>query len=547
MKRSVVVLTALSLCVASVLAASALSDSNLLTNIASVLPAASISPSVSSSITQSDGKPLFVGAENQKIVKNSDVAIDDSGAAVAVWKGAEDEAIENRRIWANYFDGKGWGKSVMIESPGSSDSKDAQVVAVAPGHMVTIWDATSNGKKAENSGFVSFMDARNGVWSAVYKAPGQWSTAQLVSRAPPEFSTNHPRIAAVLGNAASSANAASAIAVWLEYYDFRGRSSIPRAPAGMTTHRIMSAVYSAATGWGVPIQISDSAAVGAESPEVTINKQGQAIAVWLEKYDDGGPARQNPVRRAFYSSFQLGSSQWSKPQMIEAPEAVNQDVSNVVVSSNDAGDVVFAWVQYANNCGHAFAKRSIKTEASQKVDIAWEPAKRLTPILPSPSNGDRVRGKNCSFLIRNMKVGLDASGNTLVAWDTANGPFDNQVYAAYAPVGSAWQPQTWVPQSEDADTTGIRFAFVAPGKAVVLSVYNRSNPERYHIVAHRFEGSNASQPWSGSELIDQPDGGSAFSVRLAVNANGQAISTWSQDIKNKSVVSSYTWNTNTTK
>ena len=476
---------------------------------------------------QAPGTPVFISA-NVEVGENGNLAFDASGAAVAVWQKAD-------KVWANHYDGnsKTWGQSVMIGSAQSFASTDAQIVATSPGHMLAIWNAADSDKRDERS---------YGVWSAVYNAKnseksteksveeGQWANAVPVSRAPPAFSTHHPRVAV---------NSSHAVAVWLEYFDASKANEIPAVAGPPKSSRIMSAVYTAGKGWGTPMQISDNAAATPEEPEVSIDKLGRATAVWLQRYDLGSSTPS--ARRLYYSVLQPQSSRWTTPLMLDDPDPL-ANVQYPAVSSNGAGDTVIAWVQTQGKCYYAMAARSVKHAASQKQETVWEPAVRLTPEWPALSTQPRSDGMDYPCFITEVTAAIDAAGNAMVAWEASSA--QSTSYLAFAPAGQPWRAQAALPYSEGASAGDMRMVFTAPGKAVVLSGYGRLEPPRRRVVKHHFDANNNTQPWSASQLIDWPNGSGAFGATLAVSPNGQTISTWQQSNLYKSGFSAYTWNIN---
>jgi hypothetical protein len=492
-----------------------LNGNALLTWLALSLPSVGTGPAP----PQAPGTPVFISAGDVDVGHNGNIAFDASGAAIAVW-----ETKDN--VWANQFDGntKTWGQNVMIDNAQTFASNDAQIVAVSPAQMVTLWNAADSNNRSEKS---------YGVWSAVKNAEkGQWASAVLVSRAPPAFSTHQPRMAA---------NASNAVAVWREYFDAEKAEKLPAGAGEPKSSRIMSAVYAAGKGWGTPVQISDSAATQPEDPEVTIDKQGRATVVWLQNHDLGLSGLS--TRRLYYSVLQPDKNRWTAPQMVDDPDPV-ANMQLPVVSSNDAGDTVIAWVQSMQSqgkCNYAMAMRSAKPEASQKPGIAREAAKQFTPEWPAQYTQARTDGMDYPCFITEITAAIDNAGNALVAW--AESTSHTTGYVAYAPAGQPWRARVELPYKQGGD---LRLAFVAPGKAVVVSGYSQWEPSRRRVITHQFDANNDKQPWSNSQLIDWPDGigRGAFGASLVVSPNGQAISTWQQKTIDKMGFSAYTWNIN---
>jgi hypothetical protein len=520
MKRIIIpILIVLALGGLALLAMLVLNGKALLTSLALTLPSVGSGPAP----PQAPGTPVFISRGDVEIGSNGNLAFDVSGTAIAVWEAKD-------KVWANQFESntKTWSQSVVIDSAQSFASNDAQIVAASPGQMVALWNSANSSNRDERS---------YGVWSATYSIKssekniekGQWASAGLVSRAPPAFSTHHPRLAAHGG---------SAVAVWLEYFDATKISQLPVGAGEPKSSRIMSAVYTAGKGWSVPMQISDSAAARPEDPEVSIDKQGRATAVWLQEYQlsFSGPL----MRRLYYSVLQPSSAQWTKPHMVDDPDPM-ANVQLPLVRSNDAGDTVVAWVQTEGKCQYAVAMRSVKSDTSGKPDTTWEPAKRLTPEWSAEHTQLRIDGMDYPCFITEVTAAVDSAGNTLVGW-AASGNHTTG-YVAYASAGQPWRAQVALPYNQGGD---LRLTFASPGKAVALSGYSQRQPSRRRVIAHQFDANNDKQPWRNSQLIDWPNGDGAFGASLAVSPSGQAISTWQQGNLDKKGFSAYTWNINDT-
>jgi hypothetical protein len=319
----------------------------------------------------------------------------------------------------------------------------------------------------------------------------------------------------------------------------------------------MSATYSIATGWSTPVKVNDASTPIPEEPEVSIDQQGRAIAVWLQPYSaDGTKALSKDeglyVKRLHYSVLQPGSTSWSKPQLMQGIEQTAH-VSQPRVRSNAAGDVVIVWAQKKGrktsdrqeNCEIATATRLIQSESkkSEKSELAWDTPKHLH----APA-GDFA----CS--ISGLQLAIDTAGNALVGWTAYAQPERDHV--AYAAKGQPWRAQLALPHSDSGSTAQLRIAFVSPGRAVVVGTYAKHDQPRHsrrtHIVKHHFDANkwDAKTPslaWSASQRIDWPNGASAQQPTLAVHPNGQAISSWRQIIPGKAGISAYVWSTNTAK
>lgn len=515
--------------------------------------AASAIPDAEGLPPQTPGTPVFISSGDSEAGQDNGVAVDTSGEIMMVWE--ETNKVLTKRYRSKII-GKsseeGWSASTEIMIPPLTEPVATRVVSVAPGYMLAFW--TARDRRQDIPGGWPYA-----VWSASY-AKGQWSAAIPVSKtlpvaalagkspagqAPTGVSTHHERLAVSTGKDAASGKA---IAVWQEWW------CVGACITSVKLSRIMSATYNAEKGWSTPIQVNNDSTPTPEEPEVSIDQQGRAVAVWRQRYDRSGTKVSADseglwIQRLHYSVLQPGSTRWAAPHLVEGitPTA---NVSKAAISSNAAGDAMIAWAEKKGrkgsdtqeNCEVVMATRLVKT------DLSWE-----SPKAVSKPAGDFA----CDIVGFNMA--LDTAGNALVGWTASVQPERDHV--AYAPAGQPWRAQLPLPYSNSGKTSQLRIAFVSPGRAVVVGTYVKHGQDRRsmrsHIVTHHFDASkmdtattskaDPSQAWTASQRIDWPKGASAQQPTLAIHPNGQAISTWRQMIPGKAGISAYTWNTNTAK
>lgn len=486
------------------------------------------------------GTPIFISSGDSEAGQGNGVAFDASGSIMTVWE-------ETDKVSTKSYHGKVngklndtsksevWGATTEIVIPPKTEPVGTYVLSLGLEHMLAFW--TARDRRKDVPGGWPYA-----VWSASY-TNGQWSAAVPVSKSAPGMSSNQEQIAVAASKDAASGKA---IAVWQE----RGCTGSCTENTSVKLSRIMSATYSAASGWSTPIQINDSSTPLPEAPQVSIDQQGRAIAVWTQFYDiTGTKVLQKEeglrIKRLHYSVLQPGSSRWAKPLLVAGVEST-ADMSQARVSSNAAGDALVAWAQKKGrkdtdkqeNCEVVMATRLVKTDSS-KPDLSWE-----TPKPLSKPAGDFA----CNIV--SFSMALDAAGNALVGWTASVQPERDHV--AYAAAGQAWRAQLPLPYSDMGSTSQLRIAFVSPGRAVVVGTYAKHGQDRRsrrsHIVKHHFEADKMdvkapAQAWSASQLIDWPEGQglSAQQPTLAVHPSGQGISTWRQAARSGNGIHAYTW------
>ena len=171
-----------------------------------------------------------------------DVAVDASGAAIAVWY-QHDGARYNIR--ANRYDKiSGWGGNVLIESNNAGHAAMPKVAVNASGGGTAVWRQTDG--------------TRYSIWANRYVVGSGWGTAALVETADAGDAWD-PEVGMDAGG--------NAVAVW-RYDDG-------------TSNNVLANRYVAGSGWGTAASIEQDSA-SAWSPMVAVGSTGEAVAVWYQ-------------------------------------------------------------------------------------------------------------------------------------------------------------------------------------------------------------------------------------------------------------------------
>ena len=222
------------------------------------------------------------------------VAMDDAGKAIAVWRQYDGSQFS---IYANYFDGKEWDSAELIETSTTGNANYPQIAMNGDGKAMVVWEYRVSGhtsimtnnfdgsewgipQNVGNDDADSPQIAMNedgeafGVWrqynnflydiSAGSFDGTSWDTAKLI-----DYDNNgsaySPQIA--------MDDAGNAVAVWKQYDGFRYNIWANHFDASLTSPK-----------WGTAERI-ESERGSADAPQVAMNNDGKAIAVWAQ--DDG--------------------------------------------------------------------------------------------------------------------------------------------------------------------------------------------------------------------------------------------------------------------
>jgi hypothetical protein len=236
------------------------------------------------------------------------IAIDRNGNALAMW-----EQFDGTRksIWANrYVIGTGWGSARRIESNDASDAQGVQLTVDAVGNALAVWQQADGPHER--------------IWANSYRADGDWGTAAVIGGTD-VGDASRPQIAIRNG---------SGFAIW-------------QLSAGTRT-AIFARRYEAGSFSDAVFVLSDSIS-SASFPQVAVDSQGNAIAVWGQK--NAPPLiNQDAVYGATMSSFTPADGGWSFPRSIETPNEGGLDEIHPQLAIG-ANDLAFTAWDHLNSAG----------------------------------------------------------------------------------------------------------------------------------------------------------------------------------------------------
>jgi hypothetical protein len=395
----------------------------------------------------------------------SDLGFDEDGNAIGVGIGADSGGDPVVRAMVRPFGGQ-WSASVPVSASGGGDV-DAPRVAVDPhGNAVAIWSVFSDEVRV-----------------ASRPAGGQWSAPQVISEG--GAAGEHDIVIDAQGTAtaiwAEFAETASPAAyvvrsasrpnggVWSSAVNLSaggdGVLSQPRLavdPQGNVTAVwrgfgpdpvVRSKSRTAAGTWSSTVSDLSSGSASVEDPQVAVDAQGTATAVWASSSGGGsGPVVQAARRVAggawsaaedlgdgrapqvavdpqgnatavwewagltstvVFSSSRPAAGQWSNP----APMATGDDVGKVGypwVAADPQGNVTAVWARYDN-------PDTLLAQATRHVagSSSWSPTIDLTvgyPITAIPA------------------AGIDPQGHVSVVWSSSVDPWSG-FSSVFDPIG----------------------------------------------------------------------------------------------------------------
>ena len=239
-----------------------------------------------------------------------EIAIDPDGNGIAVW--FQHDGTRNN-IWANRYSAASatWGAAVLIETDNAGTAKNPEIAMDHSGNAIVVW-YQSDGTR------YNILANRYSTSSAA------WGTAQLIE-------TNDAGAGAYAYSPQIAMDGSgNALVVWYQY-----DSSMH--------NNIWANRYSTPSGtWGTAQLIETDNAGGAYNPQIAMDGNGNALAVWAQS--DG---TRNNISA---NRFNTASGTWGVVQLIGTDIARNAYPPRIAM--DNSGNAVAVWFQYDNGTSY---------------------------------------------------------------------------------------------------------------------------------------------------------------------------------------------------
>jgi hypothetical protein len=287
------------------------------------------------------------------------VAFDRHGDAIAVWSSEEVGGNNPSHeypidvVQSAYRPVRGsWQTPVDLSEPGG-EATEPQVALDADGNAVAIWEAKDNRARC----FGEHM-----VRASSRPAGGAWQTPVDLSGTGGECRAEGPRLAVD--------SRGDAVAVWI-------RSELV---AGRGARWVQAASRPAGGSWQAPIDLSQvGGSAGAAEPEVAIDPQGDAVAIWEQGFENG---------EFMQASIRPAGGAWQAPEDVSEPGQTTEPD----VALDASGNAIAVWHRYQ---GHVIQS------AVRPAGGAWQTPVNVTEVNEGTSQ---------------PRVASDRSGNAVAVW-----------------------------------------------------------------------------------------------------------------------------------
>ncbi len=411
---------------------------------------------------------------------------------------------------------RSWSPAISLDN--SSTNQFVPDVAVdGNGNAIVVW-------------FQSNDNGISNVWASRYVSGHGWEP-------PAQIETEE---AVASGCRVAMDPNGNAIVTWVQR-DFRpGHGS-----------NVWAALYRVGTGWDAPSFIGNDNAFTAENPRISMDGNGNALAVWeqLELLD-------SIISRTIWANRYTWGVGWGTLVRV-GPNTGSSFSPDVAVDPMGNGIVVWAQQEDGANLmtgRRVWASRYVAGEgwenpspieeslavavgtpkvamnAQGNATVVWGQSEVLTPPRVCSNRYEYGKGwglsertvSDNSWENYNPDVSIDSGGNAITVWSSPPWSQDT-LWANRYGIGSGWG----LPRSIGFDNNMIvfdaRVGMDGAGNGIVA--WTQSEFPTETVMANRFVPGSG---WSTPVKIDTGDGVAMRRIRLAVSARGDAFAVWEQ-------------------
>jgi hypothetical protein len=398
------------------------------------------------------GWGLAVPLETQDgSVDSPQVAVDNSGNAIAVWNQFDGA---HQSVWANrYVALTGWDTPTLLELDDTSHAVYPQVAMDAAGDAVVVW-LRDTGATVE-------------LWSNRYVAGSGWGAATQVDT----NATGGPENCQIAID-----DSGNALAVWDQGDGAR--------------YNIWANWYAPGTGWGTAMLIETDDAGSDIAPQVAVDGDGNAVAVWRQS--DG-------TRTNIWANRYPAGTRWGTAELIETDDA--GDATYPTVGVDGSGNAVAVWEQSNGSRTNVWANQYV-------MRAGWG----RPQLIETNDSGDAHQAR----------VAVDAKGDAVVSWYQYDG-ITNNIWANRYTAGGRWGDAEIIETNNVGYASDPRVGVDAAGNAV--AVWSDFDGTRQNLWANQ---AAAGSGWGAAALLETRSEGWVMSSQLAMAASGTAVAVWMQ-------------------
>ena len=384
-----------------------------------------------------------------------------------------------------------WGTAVQIHDAGS-----APAVAVdAGGNAIAVWTQT------------------NDFWSSRYTSSDGWSPAEIISGGGDPLPT-----ATVAMDAAGNA-----LAVWTQFF---------------INDNVFTNRYTPSGGWRTSHGIDDNNGDGDE-PQIAMSADGDAVAVWVQ--DDG-------TRDDVWSNRYVPGSSWDAPERIENNNTV--EASGPQVAMNRNGDAIAVWAQLdgtrwdiwsnrtsngrwgsarrveSNNEGDALEPQ-VGVDADGNAIAVWKQfdgvtfdiwSSRYTSSWGTPARIEDEDEGDAS----DPRIAVASDGSAVAVWtQTQSDGVNEDIWSNRYTPSDGWGTAERI-ETDDAGSASEARVAVDPS-GIAVAVWTQFDGTGDNIWSNRRTPNGG---WGTAGRIDADDRGTLSNPQVVMDPSGTAVAVW---------------------
>lgn len=244
--------------------------------------------------------------------------------------------------------------------------------------------------------------------------------------------------------------------------------------------------------WGTAVLAETNDAGTAQNPQIAVDANGNAIVVWQQS--DG-------TRNNIWANRYTPDSGWGTAVLIENNDASNAITPHVAMDAD--GNALAVWEQFSGPYPSVWANR-------YTAGLGW-----ATPTL--------IETNNLEWIV-NPRVAFDAAGNAMAVWEQGNGsPF--RVWSNRYTAELGWGTPTLAETHETpAGVTFKSLRLVMSPNGSAVAVWLEPSESWLSPWTNRY---TVGAGW-GTPIVLEDDTGTAQSLDVAMNANGNVVTVWYQ-------------------
>lgn len=309
-----------------------------------------------------------------------ELAVDSDGNVFAVWQQADGSSVLH--IWtARYEAASGsWGAPEQLDT-GASDAGAAKVAVDGNGNAIAVWNQTDG--------------TRNNLWASRFNS-GIWSTAELIEN---DDSND------ALEPALAMDSVGNAVVVWI-------------LGDGFFTGDVKATRFSGGAWNATPVDLETRVDIDVGfSPEVAMDSNGNAIAVWGQADDSG-------TFNTWANRYNAVAGTWSGAEAIAIG---NGNVMAPQIAVDGSGNALAVWLQDNGNdvWSNGFAVAGTSWGTPEVIDSLAGAAMFPQIAMDATGHGVAIWFQNdavplSSTLVNRYVKGTGWSGATAIESDDTN-------------------------------------------------------------------------------------------------------------------------------